>query len=111
MLLILGLGFFLFLLFSGNTNKSDRELMLLKEIYKRDSVIKVLSNEVIQWNDHARRMQRITGMPEDKQMTWVDKVSHPINTKKLLKYNPNHYWTLVDSANGTWKKPQNYDYE
>ena len=49
-----------------------------------DSVIEVNRN----WNNHAVRMQMIAGVKNpDTVFTWVEKVIHPIDTKKSIEFN------------------------
>ena len=48
-----------------------------------------ITNENIDWNNHVVRMQRIAGVKDpDSTFTWIEKVKHPINTKKLLRWKP-----------------------
>lgn len=49
-----------------------------------DSVIEVNRN----WNNHVYRMQYIAGVTNpDTVFTWIEKVIHPIDTRKTLNFN------------------------
>jgi len=46
---------------------------------------KSLKEELRDWNDHVERMKKILGINHEGNISWVDKVSHPIDTKQLTR--------------------------
>lgn len=53
---------------------------LLKEIRVRDSII-------VTWEDHANRMKRIVGMPEELSWSYKQKCINSIDTRRIVGKN------------------------
>jgi 5-bromo-4-chloroindolyl phosphate hydrolysis protein len=45
--------------------------------------IEKLEEELNEWRNHSKRMKKIIGIEHEGDITWIDKVSNPIDTKAL----------------------------
>ena len=79
-----------------------------QEIEYKDSIIYMLNHELVGWRDHSERMKKIIGIKKEGEITWVDKVVHPIDIRKAVKYSPRDTYFYYDEETGTYKKPKNY---
>jgi aspartyl/asparaginyl-tRNA synthetase len=64
-----------------NRDRSHYQEQLEIERAEKEKLLKELND----WRDHASRMKKIIGIEHEGDITWVDKVSHPIDTKALYK--------------------------
>lgn len=69
-----------------NKNVDDYN-KIVKEINHRTKLLDSVVEDNRMWHNHAVRMQLIAGVKNpDTIFTWKEKVIHPINTKRTIKY-------------------------